>query len=37
MKDLKVLVIGHGWPEPKATAAGGRMMGLIHFFYKCGL
>lgn len=28
----KVLIIGLIWPEPKATAAGTRMMQLIHFF-----
>ncbi|MCG2460815.1 glycosyltransferase family 4 protein [Flavobacteriaceae bacterium F89] len=27
-----LLIIGFMWPEPKATAAGGRMMQLIHFF-----
>jgi len=36
MKGLKVLIIGHTWPEPKATAAGGRMMGLVHFFLAGG-
>lgn len=36
MEDLKVLIIGHTWPEPKATAAGGRMMELIHFFLTQG-
>ncbi|MCE2612145.1 glycosyltransferase [Flavobacteriaceae bacterium D16] len=28
----KLLIIGHTWPEPKATAAGIRMMQLIHYF-----
>ncbi|MCW5515203.1 glycosyltransferase [Muriicola sp. Z0-33] len=36
MEDLKVLIIGHTWPEPKATAAGGRMMQLIQFFLTHG-
>lgn len=36
MKDLKVLIIGQTWPEPNATAAGGRMMELIHFFLTQG-
>ena len=36
MGDLKVLIIGHSWPEPKATAAGVRMMELIQFFLTQG-
>ncbi|NJB69837.1 glycosyltransferase involved in cell wall biosynthesis [Saonia flava] len=28
----KLLIIGFVWPEPNATAAGGRMLQLIHFF-----
>jgi glycosyltransferase involved in cell wall biosynthesis len=28
----KVLIIGWGWPEPNATAAGVRMLQLVHFF-----
>lgn len=36
MVDLKVLIIGHTWPEPNATAAGGRMMELIEFFLTRG-
>ncbi len=28
----KVLIIGKVWPEPKSSAAGSRMMQLIHFF-----
>lgn len=28
----KLLVIGFVWPEPKSSAAGSRMMQLIHFF-----
>jgi glycosyltransferase involved in cell wall biosynthesis len=28
----KVLIIGFVWPEPNATAAGTRMLQLIHFF-----
>ncbi|MCX2719590.1 glycosyltransferase [Lentiprolixibacter aurantiacus] len=28
----KLLIIGHSWPEPKATAAGVRMMQLIDYF-----
>ncbi|MDX1326308.1 MAG: glycosyltransferase [Arenibacter sp.] len=33
-KDL--LIIGYVWPEPNTTAAGGRMLQLIHFFLKEG-
>ena len=36
MKDKKVLIIGLTWPEPDATAAGSRMMQLIHFFISEG-
>ena len=32
----KFLVIGHVWPESKATAAGKRMMQLLHFFIEEG-
>ena len=32
----KLLVIGHVWPEPKATAAGQRMFHLLHFFKESG-
>lgn len=32
----KLLIIGLTWPEPKATAAGFRMMQLIRFFKKSG-
>lgn len=32
----KLLIIGLVWPEPNATAAGGRMMQLIHFFISEG-
>ncbi|MBT8181291.1 MAG: glycosyltransferase family 4 protein [Eudoraea sp.] len=32
MKSNKVLILGLNWPEPKATAAGIRMMQLIHWF-----
>jgi len=28
----KILIIGFVWPEPNATAAGSRMLQLIHFF-----
>lgn len=28
----KLLIIGFVWPEPKSSAAGSRMMQLIHFF-----
>jgi len=28
----KVLIIGYVWPEPNSSAAGSRMMQLIHFF-----
>ena len=28
----KLLIIGYVWPEPKSSAAGWRMMQLIHFF-----
>ena len=30
--DKKILIIGYVWPEPDTTAAGGRMLQLIHFF-----
>ena len=30
--DKKILIIGYVWPEPNTTAAGGRMLQLIHFF-----
>ena len=30
--DKKMLIIGYVWPEPNTTAAGGRMLQLIHFF-----
>jgi len=30
----KILIIGFVWPEPNATAAGSRMLQLIHFFLK---
>ncbi len=32
----KVLIIGLVWPEPNSTAAGGRMLQLIHFFLERG-
>ena len=32
----KLFVIGHVWPEPKATAAGQRMFHLLHFFKESG-
>ncbi len=32
MHSNRVLIIGLTWPEPKATAAGTRMMQLIHWF-----
>lgn len=32
MHSNKVLILGLTWPEPKATAAGIRMMQLIHWF-----
>ena len=31
-KDKQILIIGFVWPEPKSSAAGGRMMQLISFF-----
>ncbi|SHJ01085.1 Glycosyltransferase involved in cell wall bisynthesis [Arenibacter nanhaiticus] len=30
----KLLIIGYVWPEPNTTAAGGRMLQLLHFFIK---
>ena len=30
----RVLVIGKNWPEPESTAAGVRMMQLLHFFLR---
>lgn len=32
MKNKKILIIGHVWPEPKSSAAGSRMMQLIECF-----
>ena len=32
MAQLKVLIIGFVWPEPTTTAAGQRMVQLIHYF-----
>ena len=32
----RIFIIGHTWPEPQATAAGVRMMQLIHYFQKKG-
>ncbi|MEG3659644.1 glycosyltransferase family 4 protein [Arenibacter palladensis] len=32
--DKKLLIIGYVWPEPNTTAAGGRMLQLIHFFLR---
>lgn len=32
----KVLIIGYVWPEPNSSAAGSRMMQLIHFFLDQG-
>ncbi|GGW44177.1 glycosyltransferase [Arenibacter certesii] len=32
----KLLIIGYIWPEPNTTAAGGRMLQLIHFFLERG-
>ncbi len=32
MPQKHILIIGHTWPEPTTTAAGGRMMQLIDFF-----
>ena len=34
--EKKLLVIGHVWPEPTATAAGQRMFHLLHFFRASG-
>ncbi|MCM4171067.1 glycosyltransferase [Arenibacter sp. TNZ] len=34
--DKKILIIGFVWPEPGTTAAGGRMLQLIHFFLEQG-
>ena len=28
----KILIIGFVWPEPNSTAAGSRMLQLVHFF-----
>lgn len=36
MKNTKLLVIGHGWPEPEATAAGLRMLQLLAGFKEWG-
>lgn len=34
MSNKKLLIIGHVWPEPRSSAAGSRMMQLIHSFQK---
>ena len=36
MPEKTILVIGFVWPEPNATAAGGRMLQLIRFFLEFG-
>ena len=36
MLNNRILIIGLIWPEPEATAAGSRMLQLIHFFIKLG-
>ncbi len=36
LKERRLLVIGHVWPEPKATAAGVRMMQLLSSFQELG-
>ena len=36
MTGKKLLILGLSWPEPKATAAGVRMMQLIHTFIQNG-
>ena len=33
---MRLLVIGHTWPEPTTTAAGGRMLQLIQLFQDAG-
>ncbi len=35
-EDRKLLVIGFVWPEPTATAAGSRMLQLLHCFIEAG-
>ncbi len=32
MEQKKLLIIGYVWPEPNSSAAGSRMLQLIHFF-----
>ena len=34
MKEKHLLIIGYVWPEPNSSAAGQRMMHLIHLFLK---
>lgn len=34
--DKKILIIGYVWPEPDTTAAGERMLQLVHFFLEQG-
>ena len=36
LKDKELLIIGHTFPEPSTTAAGGRMMQLINIFKEKG-
>jgi len=33
---MRLLIIGHTWPEASTTAAGGRMLQLIRLFKDCG-
>ena len=33
-KQIKILVIGYVWPEPKSSAAGGRMLDLLLLFIR---
>ncbi|WP_241077735.1 glycosyltransferase [Flavimarina sp. Hel_I_48] len=34
--DMKVLIIGHVWPEPSSSAAGSRMLQIINVFAEAG-
>ena len=36
MAENKILIVGFVWPEPRSSAAGSRMMQLIHLFSEAG-
>ncbi len=36
-ENMRLLVIGYVWPEPRSSAAGGRMMQLLELFQQMGM